>query len=177
MSPEFLQGNNVFCLPHRAQNPGHDAHPQWSPQPESLHAPFSCRCSAGYHTHRSHSHDNHNPVAACKCSFNGHLQHWAEVTGEPSALVKWSVIKLIYWITRSDTEAPTSAVRWTLTTTHISYFMWCCCQCTCSFVSVCFLRGFVQDVLLMMSFLSKARWCRDRKYRCHFKTRILFFFG
>lgn len=94
----ILARKTFFCvfIPHRAQNPGHDAHPQWSPQPESLHAPFSCRSSAGYHTHSSHSHHKHKPVAACKCSFNGHLQHWAEVTGEPSALVKWSVIKLIY---------------------------------------------------------------------------------
>lgn len=41
---------------------------------------------------------------------------------------------------------------------------------------LCFLRGFVQDVLLM-SFLREVCWWLDinvRKYRCHFHSKILF---
>lgn len=59
---------------------------------------------------------------------------------------------------------------------HYRYFMWCCCHCSCSVLSVCFLRGFVQDVLPVMSFLSEVCWCMDinvRKYKCNFYSRIL----
>lgn len=73
-----------FCVcVRRAEDPGHDTEPQWSPQPKSLHAPPSSSTSASHHTHRSHTHHKLRPVTAGEWRFLGHQQPRAEVTGEP----------------------------------------------------------------------------------------------
>lgn len=84
--------------------------------------------------------------------------------------MKWSVIKLIYWITHSDRG---SNLRWALNSHCMLFHMML--LLVFLFCPLCVLsRGFLQDVLIM-SFLGEVCWCMEWnvKYRCHFYSRIL----
>lgn len=79
--------SNILCVcvcVCRAEDSGHDAESQWSPEPKSLHASPSSSTAASHHAHCSYAHHKLQPVTPGQWCIHG-KQPWAKVTGEPWA--------------------------------------------------------------------------------------------